>query len=180
VVKFAQFLKDELSEETLQKIQADPLTIFHRNSIKLLATQTIDIWDRESENQTAHLLHQEVLLEHAAHCLTQDNKERLLKLGALMALTGKGKIMAGVFAAASNDFMTECHDFEEEQDHGEDEVVAGGEKQERTDLMDDGPARQKRGNYRGKQKLFNFERTVELKESGAGSRWASTGSHRVC
>jgi hypothetical protein len=58
-----------------------------------------------------------------------------------MASTGKSEMMAGVFAAASNDFMTECHDLEEEQDHGEDEVVAGGEEQERTDLVDDRPAR---------------------------------------
>jgi hypothetical protein len=165
VVKFAQFLKDELSEETLRKIQADPLTTFHRNSIELLATQTIDIWDRASDNQTAHLVRQEALLEHAAHCSTQHNNERLVKLGALMASTGKSEIMAGVFAVASNDFMTECHDLEEEQEHGEDEVVAGGQEQERTDLMDDGPARRKRGNYRGKKKLFDFQRTVELKEA---------------
>jgi uncharacterized protein YciI len=143
VVKFAQLLKDELSEETLQNIQADPLTIFHRISIELLATQTIDIRDCASDNQTAHLVRQEALLEHAAHCLTQHNNERLVMLGALMASTGKTEIMAGVFAIASNDFMTECHDLEEEQDHGKDEVVTGGEEQESNDLVDDGPARQK-------------------------------------
>jgi hypothetical protein len=32
-------------------------------------------------------------------------------------------------------------------------------------IWDDGPARQKRGNYRGKKKLFDFQRTVELKEA---------------
>jgi hypothetical protein len=58
--------------------------------------------------------------------------------------------------------MTECHDLE---DHGKDEVVAGGEEQERTDLVDGGPARRKRGNYRGKKKLFDFQRAVELKEA---------------
>ena len=58
-----------------------------------------------------------------------------------MASTGKREIMAGVFAVASNDFMTECHDLKEEQSHGEDEVVAGDEEQESTDLVDDGPAR---------------------------------------
>jgi hypothetical protein len=82
-----------------------------------------------------------------------------------MASTGKSEIMAGVFAAASNDFMTECHDLEEEQGHGEDEVVASDEEQESTDLVGDGPARRKRGNYRGKKKLFYFQRTVELKEA---------------
>jgi hypothetical protein len=58
-----------------------------------------------------------------------------------MASTGKSEIMAGVLGVASNVFTTECHDLEEEQDHGEDEVVAGGEEQERTDLVDDRPAR---------------------------------------
>jgi hypothetical protein len=70
VMKFAQFLKNELWEKNLRNIQADPLTIFHGNSIELLATQTIDIWDRASDNQTAHLVRQEALLEHAAHCST--------------------------------------------------------------------------------------------------------------
>jgi hypothetical protein len=31
--------------------------------------------------------------------------------------------------------------------------------------VDDRPARRKRGNYRGKKKLFNFQQTVELKEA---------------
>jgi hypothetical protein len=107
----------------------------------LLATQAIDILDRVSDNQTAHLVRQEALLEHLSHCWTQHNNKRLVKLGALMALTGKSEIMGGVFAVTSNDFMTECHDWEEEQDHSEDEVVAGGEEQERTDLVDVRPAR---------------------------------------
>jgi hypothetical protein len=165
VVQFAQFLKNELSEETLKYIQADPLTIFHRNSIELLATQTTEIWDCASDNQTAYLVRQEALLEHATHCSTQHNNERLVKLGTLMASTGKSEIMAGVFAVTLNDFMTDCHDLEEEQGHGEDEVVAGDKEQESTDLVDDGPARQKRGNYRGKKKLFDFQQTVELKEA---------------
>jgi hypothetical protein len=75
VVKFSKFLRDEISEETLRKLQADPLAIFHRNSIKLLATQRRDIWDRASDNQTAHLVRKEALLEHAAHCSTQHNNE---------------------------------------------------------------------------------------------------------
>jgi hypothetical protein len=60
-----------------------------------------------------------------------------------MASTGKSEIMAGVFAVASNDSMTECHDLKEGQEHSEDEIVAGGKEQERTDLMDNGPARRK-------------------------------------
>jgi hypothetical protein len=82
-----------------------------------------------------------------------------------MASTGKSEIMAGVFAVASNDFMPECHDSEEEQGHGEDEVVAGDEEQESTDLVGDGPARRQQGNYHGKKKLFDFQGTVELKEA---------------
>jgi hypothetical protein len=77
------------------------------------ATQTIDAWDRASENQAAHLTRQEALVEHAAHCSTQHNNERPVKLGALMASTGKTKILAGVFAIASNNFMTESRNFSE-------------------------------------------------------------------
>jgi hypothetical protein len=75
VVKFSKFLWDKISEETLQKLQADPLTIFHRDAVKLLATERIDIWDQESNNQTAHLIKKEALLEHAAHCLMQHNNK---------------------------------------------------------------------------------------------------------
>jgi hypothetical protein len=153
--------------------------MYHRNSIELLATQTIDIWDRASDNQTAHLIRKKALLEHAAHCSTQHNNERLVKLGALMASTGKSEIMAGVFAVASNDFMTEFHDSEEEQEDSEDDEAAGndgGEEeqasrtQQSTDLVDEapgdeGPTRRKRGNYRGKKKLFDFEQIVFLKEA---------------
>jgi hypothetical protein len=82
-----------------------------------------------------------------------------------MALEGKSKIMAGV-DMASSDFMTECHNIEEEEDnHCEDELFFGGEEQEGTDLVDDEPAIQKQGNYRGKKKLFDFQQTVELKEA---------------
>jgi hypothetical protein len=161
VVKFSKFLKDELSEETLQKLQADPLTIFHRRTINVLATETIDIWDRTSiNNEIAHLLRKEALKEHAAHCSTQHNNERLVKLGALMASTGKSEIMAGVFAVASNDFMTEFHDGDEEQT-----VDDTGDAEQTRDLTEDEPTRRKRGNYRGKKKLFDFHRIVKTKEA---------------
>ena len=54
VVKFSKFLKDKISEGTLQIPQALPLTIFHGSTIEMLvATQTRDIWDQTSENHTA-------------------------------------------------------------------------------------------------------------------------------
>jgi hypothetical protein len=57
----------------------------------------------------------------------------------------------------------------------------GDKEQETTDLVDDGPARQKRGNYHGKKKLFNFQQIVNLKEAElAGGSWASTWSHKIC
>ena len=82
VVKSSKFLKDEISEGSLQILQASaPLTIFNQNTIEMLATpQTIDIWDQTSENHTAYLMRQEALLEHAAHCSTQHNNEQIVKL----------------------------------------------------------------------------------------------------
>jgi hypothetical protein len=68
-----------------------------------------------------------------------------------MALTGKSEIMAGVFVVASNDFMTEFHDLEKEQDHGEDEVVACNKGQGTSDLVDGRPVREKQGNCCGKK-----------------------------
>jgi hypothetical protein len=43
VMKFTQFLRDKISGETPQQLQVDPLTIFHRDAIKWLATNSIDI-----------------------------------------------------------------------------------------------------------------------------------------
>ena len=170
VVKFSKFLKDEISEESLQILQGSPVTIFHRNTIELLATQTIDIWDRTSDNPTAYLIRQEALLEHAAHCSTQHNNERLVKLGALMASTGKSEIMAGVFAVASNDFMTEYHDSEsneshEDSDNEEQTADNNRDNEQTTEPMEDEPTRRKRGNFRGKKKLFDLERIVDRKEA---------------
>jgi hypothetical protein len=61
--------------------------------------------------------------------------------------------------------MTEFHDLEEEEDHGENEVDnhIGDKEQETIDLVDDGPARWKQCNYHGKKKLFNFQKIVDLK-----------------
>jgi hypothetical protein len=62
-----------------------------------------------------------------------------MKLGALMSSTGKGEIMASIFAIASNDFMTEHHDKQQEETNLEpanQQVVASK----------DAPKWQKRGN----------------------------------
>jgi hypothetical protein len=87
--------------------------------------------------------------------------------------------MAGVFAVASNDFITECHDLEEEEDHCEDEVVAGGKEQEGTDLVDDGPARWKARELRWEEDTIQLPVNCQIEGSQARSRWASTGSHWV-
>jgi hypothetical protein len=76
------------------------------------------------------------------------------------------QIMAGVFAVASNDFMTEYHDAENDSSSENEADNNGGNKeQEATDLFDDDePTRRKRGNYRGKKKLFDLQQILELKE----------------
>jgi hypothetical protein len=61
-------------------------------------------------------MRQKAVLKRATHCSTQHDNERLGKLFALMASAGKSKTMAGVFAVASNNFMTECHDLEALED----------------------------------------------------------------
>jgi hypothetical protein len=77
-----------------------------------------------------------------------------------MASTGKSEIMAGVFAVASNDFTTEFHDLEQaqaESENGAPDNNGGKEDEQTTNLViEDGPTRRKRGNYRGKKKLFDF------------------------
>jgi hypothetical protein len=92
------------------------------------------------------------------HCSTQHNNERLVKLLALMAATGKTEIWSAIFAAASNDFMCEHHtgstgtDNDEEQPNG---IPEGDE---------DGLKRRNQGNQRGKKKLFNIAKAVMEKE----------------
>jgi hypothetical protein len=84
-----------------------------------------------------------------------NNNVRLVKLGALMALTGKSEIMASVFAIASNDFMQEYTDakeefYPEEPANQPAEAPTGGAEDY------DGPRRRKRGNRRGKKKLLDL------------------------
>jgi hypothetical protein len=80
-----------------------------------------------------------------------------VKLGALMALTGKGEIMASIFAIASNDFMQEYTD--KEETHPVEPAKPTGEAEE-----DVGPRRRKRGNRKGRKKLFDLQAVVLKKE----------------
>jgi hypothetical protein len=83
----------------------------HREAIDQIAVG-LDIWEEsKTTNENAHLLRSQALHSFAAHASThQHNNERLVKLGAPMSSTGKGAIMASIFAIASNDLMTEYHD----------------------------------------------------------------------
>jgi hypothetical protein len=108
----------------------------------------------------ACLFRKRALAEHAAQALTQHNNERLVKLGAQMASTGKSEIMASVFAIASNDFMREHHDDETHQEPGNQPVDEAPAEEE-----DFGPKRRNRGNNRGKKKLFDLERVAKEKEA---------------
>jgi hypothetical protein len=126
----------------------------------------LDIWDMaRPSNQNTHEYHRDALYAYAVHASTQHNNERLVKLGALMASTGKGEIMASVFAIASNDFMQEYTDAKEETLQEEPanqpgEAPTGGVED------DDGPQRRQRGNISGKKKLFDLQRVVLKKEMG--------------
>jgi hypothetical protein len=77
-----------------------------------------------------------------------------VKLGALMASTGKSEIMASVFAIASNDFMVEYHDKQEETHQ---------EPANQPAVAEDEPKRRKRGNNRGRKKLLDLERVANNK-----------------
>jgi hypothetical protein len=110
-----------------------------------VAARGLDIWDTaKPANQNTHLYRREALCAYAAHASTQHNNERLVKLGALMASTGKSQIMASVFAIASNDYMQEYTDAKEESYPEEPadqpaEAPTGGVGEK------DGPEQRKRG-----------------------------------
>jgi hypothetical protein len=151
--KFMLFLKSEISLTTLEQLRIDPAVHRHREAIDQIAIG-LDIWDAtNTTNENAHLLRKGALQEYAAHASTQHNNERLVKLGALMSSTGKGEIMASIFAIASNDFMTEHHDEETDLVPANQQAVAS----------EDAPERRKRGNNRGKKKLLDLERVANEK-----------------
>jgi hypothetical protein len=86
-------------------------------------------------------LEKRALQAYAAHASTQHNNERLVKHGALMALTGKSEIMASIFAIASNNFMNEYS----EETHQE-PANQPAEAQTVEDADKEGPKRRKQGN----------------------------------
>jgi hypothetical protein len=161
--KFSKFLTDEIPLTVLEKLRTDPAIISNQNAIEQIAVQGLDIWDvAKPTNQNTALLQTHALRSFAAHASTQHNNERLVKLGALMASTGKSEIMASIFAIASNDFMQEYTDKEEET-HQEEPANQPAEAPTGAD-NDDGPQRRKRGNRSGKKKLFDLQRVVLKKE----------------
>jgi hypothetical protein len=86
-----------------------------------------------------------------------------VKLGALMASTGKSEIMASVFAIASNDFMQEYSD--KDETHQQEEPANQQQVEPPTGTDDNnGPQRRKRGNRSGKRKLFDLQQVVLKKE----------------
>jgi hypothetical protein len=108
--QFFKFLQDEVPLTVLEELRSDPAVAFQQDAIDEIAVSGLNIWDRTTPNALAHLFRQRALQEYAAQASTQHNNERLVKLGAQMASTGKGEIMASIFAIASNDFMIEYHD----------------------------------------------------------------------
>jgi hypothetical protein len=94
----------------LEELHSNPAVAFQQDAIDKIVVSGLNIWDRMTPNALAHLFCQRYLQEYAAQASTQHNNERLVKLGAQMASTGKSEIMASIFAIASNDFMVEYHD----------------------------------------------------------------------
>ncbi len=86
----------------LAQLQTDPCIVLNRNATNEIAARGLDIWDTaKPANQNTHLYRRQAHCTYAAHESTQHNNEQLVKLGALMASTGKSEIMASVFAIAS-------------------------------------------------------------------------------
>jgi hypothetical protein len=77
-----------------------------------------------------------------------------VKLGALMSSTGKGEIMASIFAIALNDFMTEHHDDKTDLEEPANQQAVASK---------DAPKRRKRGNNQGKKTLLDLERMANKK-----------------
>jgi hypothetical protein len=116
--------------------------------------QGLNIWDTaKPANENTNLYGRHVLGAYAAHASTQHNNERLVKLRALVALTGKIEIMALVFVIASKDFM------EESANQPAAKAATGGTEDNK------GPRQCKRGNRSGKKKLFNLQQVIMKKES---------------
>jgi hypothetical protein len=138
--KVSKFLQDEIPLTLLDKLRTDPKDQFHREVIDQIAVR-LDISDvSNTTNENTHLLCSKALRSFSALVSTQHNNEQLVKLGALVLLTGESEIMASIFAIASNDFMTEHHDAKE--NNTQLEVPAN-----QPAVAEDEPKWQKRGNY---------------------------------
>ncbi len=145
-------MKDRIPLTALAQLQTDACIVLNRNAMNEIAARGLDIWDRaKPANQNTHLYRRQALRAYAAHASTQHNNERLVKLGALMASTGKSEIMASVFAIASNDFMQEYADAKEDT-HPEESANQPAEAPTGGVEDDDGHQRRKQGNRRGKKK----------------------------
>ena len=139
-----------------------------------MAVSGLDIWDRSNTNCDAHLFRKRALQKYASCASTQHNNERLVKLGAQMASTGKIEIMASIFAIALNDFMQEYHEQDDTHQEAANQPmvvppavapVAPAEAEVPAQEEEDGgPKRRKCGNNRGKKKLFDLEQVVTEKE----------------
>jgi hypothetical protein len=114
--KFFKFMKKEVPLTVLEQLRSDPAVVFQQDAIDEIAVSGLNVWDRTNSNRSSHLFRKRALQQYAAQASTQHNNERLVKLGAQMASTGKSEIMASVFAIASNDFMSEYHDVETYQE----------------------------------------------------------------
>jgi hypothetical protein len=176
--KFFKFMQDEVPLTYLEKLRSDPAVVFQQDAIDEIAVSGLDIWNKANTiitHPNSHLFRKRALQEYAAQASTQHNNERLVKLGAQMASTGKSEIMASIFAIASNDFMQEYH--EQESTHqnpanqpppaeapAEAEAEAPPEEVPAEVPAEEDPRRRKRGNNRGRKKLFDLERVVKEKE----------------
>jgi hypothetical protein len=156
--KFLQFLHDEIPLAVLDELRTNPAVQLNREAIDQIAVG-LDIWDetRSSTNEHAYLLRSQALCSFAAHASTQHNNERLVKLGALIASTGKSEILASIFAITSNDFITGHHD-DEGEDTADLETTAN-----QPAVAEDKPKQRKRGKYQGKKKLLDLEREMVKK-----------------
>jgi hypothetical protein len=162
--KFCQILQHKIPLTVLAQLRTDPCILLNRNAMNEITARGLDIWNTaKPANRNTRLYRREALCAYAAHTSTQYNNEGLVKLGALMASTGKSEIMASVFAIASNDFTQEYTDAKEETYPQEPpnqlaEAPTGGAED------NDGPQRRKRRNKRGKKKLLDLHQVVLKKE----------------
>ena len=119
--KLADFIMKHLSVDDLVTLRSHPAVTQHSGAIARIAHGDIDIWTSPATSPEQTELRDGALIAFGAHCSTQHNNERFVKLGALMASTGKDERMVLAYAIASNDFMVE---YRNEMKTGEDNCSA--------------------------------------------------------